>query len=90
MAKTGIGSAIFTIIFGVIFGISAYMFFSVVSGLSVEDLGIFAGLGLALGGVMLIFSGVVGGISGLLTIALFIMTVDRVRSYRRQQKFKNQ
>lgn len=90
MAKTGIGSLIFTIIFGAFFAISAYMFFSVLSGIDVGELGIFAGLGLALGGVALLFSGIVGGISGFLTIVLFIVTVDRIKTYRRQKKFQNQ
>jgi len=87
MKKTGIGSAIFTILFGIITGISAYLFFSVLSGLNVEDLGIFAGLGIALGGILLVGSAVVGGISGFITIVLFIVTVDRIKHYRRQSKF---
>jgi hypothetical protein len=88
MAKTGIGALIFMLIFGVIFAISAYMFFSVLSGLDIAELGIFAGLGAALGGIALLFSGVVGGISGFLTIMLLILAIDRIKTYRRQKKFQ--
>jgi len=89
MKKTGIGSEIFTVIFGIITGISAYLFFSVLSGLDASELGIFAGLGLALGGILVIGSAIVGGISGIITIALFIITVDRIKHYRRQSKFNS-
>jgi len=88
MAKTGIGALLFAIAFGFIFGISAYLFFSVISGLSAADLGIFAGLGLALGGILVIGSGIVGLISGIITIGLLIMAFDRMKSYRRKKNSK--
>lgn len=90
MAKTGIGSAIFCLLFGVIFGFSAYLFFSVVSGLDIAEMGIFAGVGAALGGLLIIFSGGIAIISGVLMIVLFIATIDRIKTYRRQKKFQNQ
>ena len=90
MAKTGIGSLIFCIIFGVIFGFSAFLFFSVVTDLDISELGILAGVGAALGGIMLLFSGGVGLVSGFLTIALLLSAIDRMKTYRRQKKFQNQ
>ena len=81
---------LFSIIFGVVFAISAYLFFSVVSGLDIAELGIFAGVGLALGGLLLIGSGIVGLISGFITIALLVSGISNLKSYMRQKKLRNQ
>ena len=90
MVKTGIGALIFAIIFGVIFAFSAYLFFSVVSGLDIAELGIFAGVGAALGGLMLVFSGGVGLISGFITVALLVSGFSNLKSYLRQKRLQNQ
>ncbi|MHA1111689.1 MAG: hypothetical protein ACTSRE_11345 [Promethearchaeota archaeon] len=91
MKKYGIGSGIFTIIFGIVFGFAAFMFFSIVAGVGSEDVdSVFLGALLALAFIPLIISGGVGIISGFITIILFITTVDRVRSAIKQAKFKRQ
>ena len=90
MAKTGIGALIFAIIFGVIFGFSAYIFFSIAFDLDLGGLGVFIGVGAALVGVMLIFSGGAGLISGFITVALLVSGFSNLKSYLRQKKLQNQ
>ena len=90
MVKTGIGALIFATIFGVIFGFSAFLFFSVVTGLDIADLGLLAGVGAALGGLMLVFSGGVGLISGFITVALLVSGFSNLKSYLRQKRLQNQ
>ncbi|MHA1111636.1 MAG: hypothetical protein ACTSRE_11080 [Promethearchaeota archaeon] len=90
MAKTGIGALIFATIFGVIFAFSAFLFISVVTDLDIADLGLLAGVAAALGGLMLIFSGGVGLVSGFITIALLLSGISNLKTYIRQKKLQNQ
>lgn len=89
MKKYGIGTGIFAIIFGLITFFAAKIFFSILAGAGDVD-ALFIGVFVALGGFMMIVSAVVGVITGFLTIALFISTIDRVRSAIKQAKFKKQ
>jgi hypothetical protein len=91
MKKYGIGSGIFTIIFGVIFTFSAYTFFSILLGVGADDVNSpFLGLLLGIVFLPLVLSAVAGVISGFLTIILLITTIDRIKSAIRQAKFEKQ
>ena len=76
MKKYGIGTGIFTLIFGVITYLSWFIFFGIKGG-EVDDLGMFVAF-LALGLIMLVISFIVGLISGGLTLLFGIITIVRI------------
>ncbi len=76
MKKYGIGTGIFTLIFGTITYLSFFVFFTIRGG-DVENLGEFFAF-LALGLVFLLLSLIIGVISGGITLLFFIITIVRI------------
>ena len=76
MKKYGIGTGIFTIIFGLITFLAFKIFFAIKGG-TVDDLGAFFAF-LALGIIFLLLSIIVGIISGSITLIFGIITIVRI------------
>lgn len=76
MKKYGIGTGIFTIIFGLITFLSFKIYFGIKGG-NVDDLGIFI-VFMTLGLAMLILSFIVGLIAGSITLLFGIITIVRI------------
>ena len=76
MKKYGIGTGIFTIIFGVITYLSFFLF-SAIKGGEVENLGEFFAF-LALGLIFLVLTFIIGLIAGGLTLLFGIITLVRI------------
>ena len=91
MKKYGIGSGIFTIIFGVVFGFCAYGLISLMLGLGAEDVNSpILGFLLGIAFIPMVIFAVVGIISGFLTILLLIKTIERIKNAVREAKVEKQ
>jgi hypothetical protein len=91
MKKYGIGSGIFTILFGVVFVFSAYGLISLLMGLGAEDVSSpFLGMLLGIAFIPIVLFTIVGIISGFLTILLLVKTIERIKSAVRQAKYEKQ